>query len=116
MTRAEVLARCSTIFDMGLATEEQLRLLGRWVDFVLRYEHSLFTNGQKQWPYIDEFVAVESKRLGGLPTELTLANDEAGYNLVRFTAVLSHPCQQCAEDPRAWHTRPGFCEHRERER
>ncbi len=32
--------------------------------------------------------------------------------LQEIAAILSHPCQQCAEDPNAWHTRSGFCEHR----
>ena len=112
MTRDEFLARCSTLYDMGLATEEQLRLLERWIDFVLRYEHSVLGRGEPQWKYVDEFVAVESARLGGLWTGTTLTNDKAGYNLVRLAAVLSHPCQICAEDPRAWHSRPAFCTHR----
>lgn len=29
-----------------------------------------------------------------------------------LAAILTHPCQQCAEDPEAWHTRQAFCQHR----
>lgn len=42
------------------------------------------------------------------------ANDRIGYGLIRLAAVLAHPCQQCAEDPGAWHTRSAFCPHREK--
>ena len=42
----------------------------------------------------------------------TLASDRQGYALQQFAAILAHPCQKCAEDVNAWHTRAGFCEHR----
>ena len=111
MTRAEFLARCSTIFDMGLATEEQLRLLERWADTMLRLEYCLFDQGD-QIHYVWQFLEAERRRIGERGN--TLANDEAGYNLVRMAAVLSHPCQKCAEDPRAWHTRSAMCSHGEK--
>lgn len=41
----------------------------------------------------------------------TLAGDDYGYAAVRIAAVIDHPCQLCAEDVDAWHTRYGFCEH-----
>jgi hypothetical protein len=51
----------------------------------------------------------------GLPEDFklkhTLAGDEA-YKAIQVMAILDHPCQKCAEDPNAWHTRYGFCEHK----
>ena len=111
MTRAEFLARCGTVYDMGLTAEEQLLLLDRWIDLVLRLEYCLFDQGD-QIHYVWQSLEAERKRIGERGN--TLANDEAGYNLVRMAAVLSHPCQECATDPNAWHTRTAFCSHREK--
>jgi hypothetical protein len=43
----------------------------------------------------------------------TLGADEA-YKAIEAMAILDHPCQKCAEDHNAWHTRYGFCEHKEK--
>ena len=110
MTHDEFMARCETLWQMGNARPELFRLLRDWLDALMRYEHTQFSYGQSQGKYWLEFLNAEFKR-----TEYgarTLAADADGYALQEIAAVLSHPCQQCAEDHQAWHTRPGFCEHR----
>lgn len=102
MTRDHFLARCATAFDMGLVTVESLGLLERWIDCVLRLE-----GGQLQ--YVATFLEAETERTNHF--QRTLANDPGGYGLVRLAALLSHPCQQCATNPEAWHTRAAFCPH-----
>jgi len=39
-----------------------------------------------------------------------LAADPA-YKTVQLASILTHPCQLCAEDTGAWHTRYAFCKH-----
>ena len=108
MTKQEFLDRCANAWDAGLATPERLGLLARWVDAVLRLE-----GGQtRRWA---EFLADECQRCpvnsyGGIGC---LASDTDGYALVQLGAILTHPCQACATDPKAWWTRSAFCEHKE---
>ena len=114
MTKQEFMARCETIWQMGLADDRALWILMRdWLDFVMRFEHTWFSTGQSQGQMCIDFLRDEQARLGGPYRAKTLGNDDAGYRLQQIAAVLSHHCQQCAEDPKAWHTRSGFCPHKE---
>lgn len=64
---------------------------------------------------VDNFFAHmnrESERTNMFYNGNTLANDTLGYDCIRVLAVLNHPCQLCAEDPEAWHTRAAFCSHK----
>ena len=108
MTHNEFMARCETVWRAGLATEDAFRLLDKWVDAVLRLEYCLFDQGD-QIHYVWQFLEAERARVRERGN--TLANDDAGYGLVRMVAILSHPCQKCGEDPNAWHTRSAFCAH-----
>ena len=111
MTHDEFMARCETIWAKGHAKPELFRLMRDWLDALMRYEHTQFSHGQSQGKDWLEFLNIEFDR-----TERgrnTLANDRDGYALQEIAAILSHPCQKCAEDKNAWHTRPGFCEHLE---
>ena len=138
MTKEEFLARCAVCYDMGLAREDVLRLMNRWVDVVMREGHSRLCDlrhvvggeyHQDQWEAVHgfwyrlggelgrlhrnslkRFPAVDGERYTGLAT---LANDTDGYAIIQLAAILSHPCPRCATDPHAWHTRPGFCTHRQ---
>lgn len=113
MTKKEFLARCETIWKMGLAEDRILWVLMRnWLDFVMRFEHTWFSTGQTQGQTCIDFLRDEQARLGGAYRAKTLANDEQGYKLIQIAAVFSHHCQKCAEDVDAWHTRSGFCPHR----
>lgn len=110
MTKTEFLARCETIYDMGLAKPHLFHLMRDWLDAVMRYEHTMFSHGQSQGNDWMRFNESEFKR-----TERgnrTLANDTDGYHLQEIAAVLAHPCQLCAEDKDAWHTRSAFCNHK----
>jgi hypothetical protein len=110
LTEAEFLERCRVAYRYGLGRPEISRLLERWVDAVMRMEHSLFSHGQSQGRSWLEFLKREDERTER--GEKTLANDKDGYALQQIAAVFSHPCQICATSPDAWHTRPAFCPHR----
>ena len=108
MTREDFLARCANAYDAGLMTDERIRLLDRWIDFVLRFEGG-------QMAYVADFIEDERRRCHGFYSSHVLANDAEGYALVKFAAILKHPCQICATDPTAWWTRTAYCPHREKE-
>jgi hypothetical protein len=105
MSKEEFLARCANAYDAGLCTPERLRLLERWLDFVLRFEGG-------QMSYVAEFMDSESERTNHFRGSKTLASDRDGYSLIEFAAILSHHCQQCATSRDAWWTRPAFCDHK----
>ena len=111
-TREQWLARCATVFDSGLARPKHMRLMREWLDALMRYEHTMFSDGQGQGKDWLRFLQSEFERTD--QGRYTLANDADGYALQQIAAILCHPCQLCAEDRQAWHTRPGFCEHRDR--
>jgi len=115
MTHDEFIARCETIWTIGLGTDRKLFvMMANWLDFVMRFEHTWFSHGQGQGPTCIDFLEGEHDRIGRNGVK-TLAADVEGYNLQKLAAVLCHPCQICAEDPEAWHTRSGFCPHLKRE-
>ena len=103
--KQDFLARCANAFDAGLCTPERLRLLDKWIDAVMRFEGG-------QTAYFADFVADESRRTTHFHPSRTLANDVDGYALVQIAAILNHPCQTCATDPKAWWTRAAFCDHK----
>jgi len=105
LSREAFLRRCETLFDAGLAAPYRLRLLDKWLDFVCRFE-----GGQMR--YVADFIEDEATRTMRFSNGRTLANDADGYALVQFAAILTHPCQLCAEDLNAWWTRAAFCEHK----
>ena len=115
MTKSQFIKRCENAWDMGLITPERLRLMERWCDFVMRFDHTFIGYGQTQGTYVIDFILVEQQRLRQQDDAWpkTLANDDDGYKVIQFASVLSHPCQVCAEDPKAWHTRTAFCPHKE---
>lgn len=102
MTRADFLARCGNAFDAGLCSPERLRLLDKWLDFVLRFEGG-------QMAYVADFLESERERTNGFKP--ILASDDVGYSLIRLAAILTHHCQTCAVDREAWWTRGAFCPH-----
>ncbi len=103
----ELLARVATAYDLGLLTTPRLGLLREWLDFVMRLEGGQMT-------YVVDFLQAERERNGTSPNMAIskLAGDVDGYALIQLAAILTHPCQKCATDPSAWHTRPAFCSHR----
>lgn len=115
MTRDEFLARCATIYDTGRARPELFRLMGDWLDAMMRLEHTFLNHlGGGQGQSFLDFIKKEEERLGGRYQCQTLASDRDGYALQEIAAILSHPCQKCAESKEAWWTRPGFCTHKDR--
>ncbi len=114
ITKAQWMKRCESAWSAGLVTPSVLHLISQWADIVLRAEHTLFSiGGQSQGDMVWLFLERERERLKAQNhlSVGTLASDTTGYNVVKLTALLQHPCQQCAEDPKAWHTRTAFCNH-----
>lgn len=72
---------------------------------------ALFRLQGNQFHYFMNHMKSEDERTRNFSNEFQLANDKLGYDAVRVLAVLTHPCQECAEDPKAWHTRPAYCKH-----
>lgn len=105
MKRNEFLRRCETIYDKGLIRPETVSLLEKWLDLVMRLEGGQLTN-------VVEILYDEKKRTENFAGHRTLASDPDGYALIQLAAILSHPCQECAEDKEAWHTRTAFCKHK----
>lgn len=104
--KQDFLARCANAFDAGLCTPERLRLLDKWIDAVMRFEGG-------QMAYFADFLEIESQRTNHFRHARVLAGDDDGYALVKIAAILTHPCQVCATDPKAWWTRAAFCEHQQ---
>lgn len=107
MTKDDFLARVSNAYDMGLLTPNRLSLLRMWVDFVLRFEGG-------QMSFVTDFMASEKER-NGISRNMAIGNlagDEDGYALMKLVAIFDHPCQECAIDPNAWHTRFSYCNHK----
>lgn len=107
VNKDEFIKRCENIWDSGLASPKRLKLMEAWLDAIMRYE-----GGQTQ--NFADFLSDEGQRLEGFKSSKVLANDADGYALIQLAAILTHPCQICAEDRKAWWTRPGFCPHREK--
>ena len=103
MTKEQFLKRCETAWNMGLAKPPLLQLMYNWCDAIMRYEGN-------QMHYFHDFFENEKSRTKDFTK--TLANDTEGYKIIQLTSLLNHPCQKCAEDTNAWHTRSAFCEHR----
>lgn len=106
MTKKEFLKRCANAYDMGLTANPILKHLERAYDALFRLEGD-------QFRYFAEWIVAEQERTQHFANNYQLANDKLGYNVIQLLAILTHPCQKCAEDPKAWHTRSAFCEHRE---
>jgi len=108
LTKEQWLKRCETVYNKATSQPFQvkidLELLDRVVDALLRLEGG-------QLGYWLDFMESERKRTDNFSSIKTLANDEQLYGLMQAVAILSHPCQICAEDKEAWHTRRGFCNH-----
>ena len=109
MTKEQFLARMANAWDEGLCTDQQLRLMERWLDFVMRFE-----GGQMQ--YVRSFMEDEWRRTGNFSR--TLAGDHEGYKLIQLAAIVTHPCQECAtsseKNTDVWWTRAAFCPHKEK--
>ncbi len=102
MTKAEWMARCDAAWETGRVSPESLHLLKRWCEMVNRMQ-----GGQIRIWF--DLLEEEKARTNGFSRGL--AGDTEGYDVIQLAAQLAHHCQQCAEDPHAWHTRAAFCDH-----
>lgn len=107
MNKKQFLKRMSNAYDMGLCKPKVLALANDWCDSVMRFE-----GGQLR--YWVDFLEREAERMNSFDSRSCLANDEAGYKIIQLMAIMTHSCQKCGEDPEAWHTRSGFCTHKEK--
>lgn len=65
-----------------------------------------------QVSHFAEILNADYIRTDHFASHKTLGNDSVGYKVIQLLAILTHPCQKCAEDPNAWHTRRAFCTHK----
>lgn len=108
LKKEQFLKRCETAWDMGIITEFRLDLVEKCLDFVMRFNNTIFSHGQTQGRYVWDFLLREKERIG----DRSLANDTDLHSAIQFAAILAHPCQKCGEDKNAWHTRRSFCQHK----
>jgi len=104
MTKQQFLKRMGNAYDMKLCEPMVLAIAENWCDSVMRLE-----GGQLR--YWARFLQEEEERLNGFDSRECLANDKIGYKVIQLMAIMTHHCQKCAVDPKAWHTRSGFCDH-----
>lgn len=105
-TKEEFLKRCANAYDMGLIKTDVIHLLAKWTDIVMRVE------GGQDYTLL-RFFLEEAERTQNFASHKVLANDKVGYSIIQLAAIFEHPCQKCAEDPQAWHTRFAFCNHKD---
>jgi hypothetical protein len=121
LTKEKFLARCANAWDAGLIRPQTLRRLEQAADTFLRLVHCHATGDAFFGDLHQRKIAEDNARLATQSLEqnikpaMTLANDRHGYDALQISCILSHPCQQCAVDPKAWWTRAGFCNHRKEE-
>jgi len=106
MTKDQFLKRMANAWDMGLCDPKVLGLAELWCDAIMRLEGG-------QMNYWNQFFNAECERLDFFASNKVLANDRDGYKIIQLMAILTHHCQKCAVDPEAWHTRSGFCNHKD---
>lgn len=101
----DVIKRIETAHKLGLCTPEIFHHTEKVYDATFRLEGG-------QLHYFADFLEDEKQRTNWFSNMKSLANDELGYSCIRLLAILTHPCQLCAEDKDAWHTRSGLCNHK----
>jgi hypothetical protein len=132
MTKKQFMKRCEVMWDTGVFKNRKItNHISNALDAYLRLRHVInLENSPGQPPGVyglrflmqmhsDHQAKMALNSLCGhqYPVDFklgcTLAGDEA-YKAIQAMAILDHPCQKCAEDPNAWHTRPGFCTHKKK--
>lgn len=121
MNKEQFLKRCETIWNSGLVNEELFSMLRSSTEVYGRLRH-VYKYAPERFKEIEGHEYNNSseniqgeiaiRELIGHQDGLfgQLAGDKA-YQLTQMASILAHPCQKCAEDKNAWHTRYGFCEH-----
>lgn len=115
MTKEEFLRRCETIWNMGFMKDRSMsNTLRDAADTYMRIRAAYVHNPQA-------FAAVKMDYQGSIAVETlsrwidnkkVLAADIDVEKAYQFAHILDHPCQFCAEDKGAWHSRYSFCDHR----
>lgn len=109
MTKKDFLKRCENAYNKGLTDPILLKHLERAYDAMHRLEGN-------QIHYFVDYLLDERERTNNFDNAHQLANDKLGYAVIELLAILTHPCQECAEDPEVWHTRAGFCKHKDKDK
>lgn len=115
MTKQEWLARCAMAYDAGFVNDDVLDCLSLGSDVLNRLVHyHMHNESVHQLEIAYGYVADEINRIKSSNNPSgTLASDRVGYGAVELAAIFKHPCQLCGTDRSAWHTRIGFCNHKE---
>lgn len=123
ITKEQFLKRCATAWDAGYVDLWGLKRARNSLDLVMRLKAAYvgFNRDSSGNDLIAE-IGVEGHQgemaISSLVNEIEiapkkkLACDTEAYQAIQFVSLLTHPCQKCAEDKDAWHTRAGFCPHR----
>ncbi len=114
MTKEQFLKRCETIYDMGYFNNRDISSMLRLAcDTFLRLR-CCYSIHKEKFDDISKLhqgsIAVDNISMF-LDEEKLLASDNDVYNAMQLACVIDHPCQKCAEDKNAWHTRYAFCHH-----
>jgi hypothetical protein len=114
LSKEEWLFRCITAWELGFVKDREVTAdLRAAADAFVR-----FRDVYNRHP--EYFAEIEKDQQGNigvynltisLDDKRSLANDSA-YKAVQMACILDHPCQHCAEDKAAWHTRYAFCDHK----
>lgn len=98
MTKEKFLKRCETAWDAGYINKESIKMLRLAVEYTSRLQWWQADIAEEAMSEIQE----ESKWR-------QLATFSELYKCVQLAYLLCHPCDECAENPNAWHTRWWFC-------
>ena len=117
MTRKDFFARCNTLWTLGFFENRELSTWLRLAAdsyFKLRIYSTDSGCFKRIRKHPQGNIAVEeiTEEFAGEGKNAKIVNDRA-YDVFRLACILDHPCQKCAENEKAWHTRYGFCEHAE---
>jgi hypothetical protein len=123
LTKEEFLRRCAIAYDIGYFDCWSLLRARNTLDLVMRLKASFvaitksgYGNDVEVYLKLAGYHAGLAKSLIEDEVAITpriLANDTEAYQAIELFSLLAHPCQICAEDKDAWHTRYGFCPHKD---
>jgi hypothetical protein len=114
LSKEEWLFRCITVYESGFVNDREVTVhLREAADAFIRLR-DVYNRHPEYFTEIGEdaqgHIAMYNLT-ASLDSKKSLANDSA-YKAVQMACILDHPCQHCAEDKAAWHTRYAFCDHK----
>lgn len=115
MTEEQFIKRCKLIYNKGFMRDRDVSISIREATDCFSRLRYVYAKHPEYFSLIknDYQGNIAMDDLGkNLDERYLLASDNT-YKAVEFACILDHPCQECAEDKDALHTRYGFCGHKE---